>query len=211
MNESMRFDICEKCPGTKWGKKSTCSIHQLHIGKIQHCEGWDRHQVSDVKDHDGQLAFFDLEPAMEFVEKTWEDLTSFHWMVNEIDRLKKYLDQVLDDGAGIGSMVAQYGIEATLPKGQGLKLSTLSITEERYEKQIQRLKRLEAKVKMIEEAAEKITDLKERAVIECILDGEKMNFIARHVGISRQRLNEIRRSLIKKVAWELYRDELKGA
>lgn len=40
-----------------------------------------------------------------------------------------------------------------MPSGQGLKLSTLSISEERYERQRQRLENLKGKVSKINHAA----------------------------------------------------------
>lgn len=204
-------NVCAKCPGSQWGKTSMCRIHDMHIGKVQQCPEWDEYQAAQGLEYQEQLAWFDLEPAMEYVEKTWEDLTGYHWMVKEIKRIRERLDKVTMVAPEGSSLVAQYGIESVLPKGKGKKVAYLSISEERYEKELQRMKRLEAKVKRIEEAVEKITDEKERAVLSCILDGERMNFIARHVGISRQYLNEIRRKLIKKMAWELYSDELIGA
>ncbi|MFE4201107.1 hypothetical protein [Aneurinibacillus aneurinilyticus] len=201
-------EVCEKCPGTGWGKSAICRIHDMHIGKVQGCQQWDEYQVAQLKDHDGQLAWLDLEPAMEYVEKTWEDLTGYHWMIKEIERLKKDLDKVTITAPEGSALVAQYGIEATLPKGKGKKMAYLSVSEAQYERKLQRMKSLEEKVRRIQEGAEKVTCEKERAVLDCILDGERMNFIARHVGISRQYLNEIRRKLIKDMAPEIYREEL---
>lgn len=43
------------------------------------------------------------------------------------------------------------------------------------------------------------------------MDGMRMNSIARHVGVSRQRLNEIKRDIVKRMARELYSDELLGS
>ncbi len=205
-------EVCAKCPGSQWGKSAMCRIHDMHIGKVQSCPEWKGHQaIAQEEEHQEQIAWIDLEPAMEYIEKTWEDLTAYHWMIKEIERLKRDLDKVTITAPEGSALVAQYGIEATLPKGKGKKVAYLSVSEERYEKKLQRMKHLEEKVRRIQEAADKITCEKERAVIECILDGERMNFIARHVGISRQYLNEIRRKLIKKMAWELYSDELIGA
>ncbi|CEH29406.1 hypothetical protein [Aneurinibacillus migulanus] len=205
-------EVCAKCPGSQWGKSAMCRIHDMHIGKVQSCPEWEGHQaIAQEEEHQEQIAWIDLEPAMEYIEKTWEDLTGYHWMIKEIERLKRDLDKVTITAPEGSALVAQYGIEATLPKGKGKKVAYLSVSEERYEKKLQRMKHLEEKVRRIQEAADKITCEKERAVIECILDGERMNFIARHVGISRQYLNEIRRKLIKKMAWELYSDELIGA
>ncbi|MED4727231.1 hypothetical protein P9597_03565 [Aneurinibacillus migulanus] len=205
-------EVCAKCPGSQWGKSAMCRIHDMHIGKVQSGPEWEGPQaIAQEEEHQEQIAWIDLEPAMEYIEKTWEDLTEYHWMIKEIERLKRDLDKVTITAPEGSALVAQYGIEATLPKGKGKKVAYLSVSEERYEKKLQRMKHLEEKVRRIQEAADKITCEKERAVIECILDGERMNFIARHVGISRQYLNEIRRKLIKKMAWELYSDELIGA
>jgi hypothetical protein len=55
-----------------------------------------------------------------------------------------------------------------MPSGQGLKLSTLSISEERYERQRQRLENLKGKVSKINHAAvHQIVDKKECTVLEC--------------------------------------------
>ncbi|TCW39405.1 LuxR C-terminal-related transcriptional regulator [Laceyella sacchari] len=58
----------------------------------------------------------------------------------------------------------------------------------------------------VKEAAEKIEDEKERTVLECILDGERIGMIAHHVGLSWQKVNEIKRKILKKMAWEIYCD-----
>lgn len=207
-----RETVCVNCPGSLWGEKSICRIHDISIGQVEVCQEWEKVSSAGYKDHDGQLALFDLEPALEVVQKVDEDLKNYHWMVKEIDRLVGYLNSVLTGGVGGGGgLTAQYGIEATLPKGKGLKLSELKIPEEKFEKQVRRLQRLKQKVRSIDAAAEKITDEKERTVLECILEGERMNMIAIRVGISRQRLNEIKREIVKRLAVEMYGDELKGA
>lgn len=205
----LREHVCEKCPGTKWGKTTTCNVHNLHIGKIESCPQWEQQESPPLKDHDGQLALFDLEPAIEIVQKVEEELKDYHWLTREVDRLQQYLNNAIRiEGYGGGSGVSQYGIEASLPKGNGYKPSYLTIPEEKFEREVGRLKKLEEKVRRIDAAASKIEDEKERTVLECILDGVRMNMIAKHVGVSRQRLNEIKRSLVKRLAWEIYGDEL---
>ncbi|WP_436713700.1 hypothetical protein [Brevibacillus formosus] len=54
-------------------------------------------------------------------------------------------------------------------------------------------------------------DSKHRTVLECMMDGMRMNSIARHVGVSRQRLNEIKRDIVNRLARELYSEELLGS
>jgi hypothetical protein len=209
-NAELFETVCINCPGSLWGEKSICRIHNKSIGEVASCEQWTRLNTNSIKIDGGQLAFTDLEPAIEIVQKTEEDLHSYHWMFREIERLKKELNDAIKTLGPSSRLTAIYGDEAGMPQGQGLKLSTMSISEQRFDRQWRRLKKLEQKVEKINQASDQITDDKERTVLECILDGIRMNMVARHVGISRQRLNEIKRLIVKKMAWVLYEEELKG-
>jgi hypothetical protein len=203
-------NICINCPGSLWGEKSICRIHNKSIGDIASCEQWIRNESVPYKVNDGQVTFTDLEPAIEIVQKTEEDLRDYHWIVKEIERLQDYLNKAVQSFGPGSRLVTLYGLEATLPNGKGLNIDKNSITEERYERQWKRLEKLKEKVKKIDSAAKQIVDEKERTVLECILDGVRMNIVARHVGISRTRLNEIKRLIVKKMAWVLYEEELKS-
>nr|WP_285862117.1 hypothetical protein [Brevibacillus sp. MER 51] len=206
--------VCEKCPATQWGKKSICSVHNLHVGKVETCPEWDNYIIENqgLMDRSGQLAFINLEPALEVVTKVEEEIKGFNWMVKEVERLRKEIDRAISSNPMIQEkLVATYGDAAGMPSGKGLRLSTLTISEERYEKQIQRMKNLEDKVRKINEFSLNLEDDKYRTVMECMMDGMRMNSIARHVGVSRQRLNEIKRDIVKRMARELYSDELLGS
>jgi hypothetical protein len=205
MSKSELFEsVCINCPGSLWGEKSICRIHNKSIGEVTSCEEWTKNSPL-LKINNGQVAYVDLEPALEIVQKTEEDLRSYHWMIKEIDRLDNQIRRAIQiNGHGDSRLVAQYGVEATLPKGKGLKLSTMSICEEKYNRQVKRLENLEEKAMKINQALEAIEDDKERTVLECILDGERMNIIAKHVGVSRTRLNEIKRKIVIQAAKVLY-------
>lgn len=205
--------VCELCPGSLWGTKSICRIHDKPIGNMDWCQEWDKMPApAEFKEHKGQLALFDIEPALEVIQMVEEDLSNYKWMINEINRIKKYLNSVTTSGDLMGSSgVAQYGIEASLPKGKGLKLAGITIPLEKYEKTLKRLQKYESKVKQLDDVTEKLHDEKQRMVLICILEGEKMKDIAISLKVSRQRLNEIRREIVKRIAWELYEEELKGA
>jgi len=193
--------VCSGCPGTLWGEKSICRVHDKSIGQVKDCPEWQ--QESLIENKSGQLALFDLEPAIEVIQKVEEELKDYHWMVKEVDRLRKYLA-----GAGEG-LTRQYGIDSAMPKAKGGASDPVNREIERRWRQWNRLEKLEEKLKKIETATDAISDEKEKTVLECILDGERMNIIAKHVGVSRQRLNEIKRGLVKKLAWEMFGDELK--
>ncbi|MFE1630758.1 hypothetical protein ACFLFF_28855, partial [Brevibacillus reuszeri] len=192
---------------TQWGKKSFCSVHGLHAGKIESCPEWDKITVTQQgsNDDDGQLTYKNLEPAMEWVQRTEEEIRDYSFSLREIDRIKGILKD-----AGEGT-VGAYGIDASLPKGKGTtsdKTHREAVKRERY---WERLRRLEASIQRVDRGSETITDDKERAVLECIMDGVRMNMIARHVGVSRSYLNDIKRELIKKMARAMYGEDRHNA
>lgn len=198
--------VCAGCAGTCWGEKSICRVHSIPIGNVQQCQEWDKYMIGEqgLRDHNGQLAFTDLEPAMEWIQRTEEEIRDYAFSIREIKRIKQYLQD-----AGEGT-VAAYGIEAGQPKGKGStsdKTHRETVKRDRYWK---RLKSLEDSVNRVERAMDTITDDKERSVLECMIDGVRMNMIARHVGVSRSYLNEIKRDMIRKMAWAMYgEDQLK--
>ncbi|MGK5510492.1 hypothetical protein [Brevibacillus formosus] len=214
MNDKLIEKVCEKCPATQWGKKSICSVHNLHVGMIETCPEWDNYIIENqgLLDRSGQLAFINLEPALEVVQKVEEEIKDYHWMVKEVERLRKEIDKAISSNPLIQEkLVATYGDAAGMPSGKGLRLSTLTLSEERYEKQIERMKSLEEKVRQINDFTNNLEDNKYRTVLECMMDGMRMNSIARHVGVSRQRLNEIKRDIVNRLAKELYSEELLGS
>lgn len=211
MKDKLIERLCEKCPATQWGKKSFCSVHNLHVGKIETCPEWDKYLIENqgLLERGGQLAFLNLEPALEIVQKVEEEIKGYRWMVKEVERLRKEIDKAIISNPAIqAKLVATYGEAAGMPSGKGLRLSTLTTTEERYEKQVERMKSLENKVRQINDFAIGLGDSKHRTVLECMLDGMRMNRIALHVGVSRQRLNEIKREIVNQLAVAMYGDEL---
>lgn len=211
MKDKLIERLCEKCPATQWGKKSFCSVHNLHVGKIETCPEWDKYLIENqgLLERGGQLAFLNLEPAMEIVQKVEEEIKGYRWMVKEVERLRKEIDKAIISNPAIqAKLVATYGEAAGMPSGKGLRLSTLTTSEERYEKQVERMKSLENKVRQINDFAIGLGDSKHRTVLECMLDGMRMNRIALHVGVSRQRLNEIKREIVNRLAVTMYGDEL---
>ncbi|MDX8366789.1 hypothetical protein [Cytobacillus sp. IB215665] len=49
MNQAKSYEyidrICVNCPGSLWGAKSICRIHNKSIGNITSCEQWDRQLI----------------------------------------------------------------------------------------------------------------------------------------------------------------------
>jgi hypothetical protein len=196
----LREKVCENCPATCWGAKAHCQIHNMHIGKVESCPSWDKFMIEHqgLRDHGGQLAFTDLEPALEILQRTEEEIRDYNYMQIEIVRIQRYLR---DAGEG---MVAQYGIEAAMPKAQGVNGDKTHAEVARRERKWKRLLTLQETIERIHQAAETIKDEQERLVLEALLDGEKNSMIAKEIGVSRQRYYEIKRSVIIKMAWAMY-------
>ncbi|WP_258022920.1 hypothetical protein [Brevibacillus formosus] len=95
MNDKLK--VCEKCPATQWGKKSICSVYNLHVGKIETCPEWDNYIIENqgLLDRNGQLAYINLEPALEVMQKVEEEIKDYHWMVKEVERLRKEIDKAI--------------------------------------------------------------------------------------------------------------------
>ncbi|WP_164685051.1 hypothetical protein [Brevibacillus reuszeri] len=114
-------------------------------------------------------------PDAELIQRTNEEIEYYHFMISEIARLQG----VLED------------------KNKVL----VHVSKERKQK---RLRKLQETVKLIESAANSITDEREKTVLDAIMDGEKNYIIANQLGMSRQRYYEIKRSLISNMAWLMY-------
>jgi DNA-binding NarL/FixJ family response regulator len=121
-------------------------------------------------------------------------LKNYHWMVKEIQRIDKYLSETDFNGC------AQYGIEATLPKPQGIVGKALENEIIRRTNKSKRLYKYIEEVNYINERLHLITDEKEKVVLDCLLDGLSLTAVSRHLGISRQQVTDIRDNIVDKLA-----------
>jgi predicted RNase H-like nuclease (RuvC/YqgF family) len=206
--------VCANCPGSLWGEKSFCRVHQKHIGQISSCIEWEKYEADQLfKNHDGQYAFMDLEPAIEAIQRTEQDLRDYKWMVEQIKLYEEFDEYWFKNKPRevwekiISSPISKYGVEATLPKVKGVTSNPTERQARQFLRAWERAKRYEQKVKRLEEAVSKLQDERERMVAEALMDGEKLYMIAQELNVSRQTVHEIKRSVIKKLAFELYGEE----
>lgn len=111
-------------------------------------------------------------------------IKDYRWMRKEVNRLQGIL---YGHSAPMRSWgVAQYGLEAAMPKGSGGKsqaeLKRMDIREERLYK---RLERFEEAVYGLEWAADFLENEKDKVIYDCLLDRMSYRSIAYHVGITR--------------------------
>ncbi|GAB1532382.1 MULTISPECIES: hypothetical protein [Brevibacillus] len=203
--------VCEVCPATCWGKKSHCQVHDKHVGKIDSCPEWDKYmRDQEIKGQqktvstrkEGFARTSEQAPIVDFLQKAEEEIRDYNYMQIEIVRIQRFLRE-----AGEG-MVAQYGLDAGMPKGKGSNGDKTHAEVVRRERKWKRLQNLQDKIERINKAVETIPGEQERLVVEALLDGDKNNLIAKEIGVSRQRYYEIKRSAVMKMAWAMYGDQV---
>ena len=120
----------------------------------------------------------------------------YHWMKSEVYRLHQRLfGGSIFSSKSVG--VAQYGIEATLPKGSRLKShAELETLDAREERQLKRLKNLEAKVQAIERIPDYLTDDIQLIILDCMMDGMSYRAIAAHLNMNREKVREIKDEML---------------
>lgn len=119
-------------------------------------------------------------------------LRDYNWMVKEIHRLKEELKTV-----SVAS-TAQYGIEATMPKGGGISnpIEREVFSKERKQKT---LNKFQEKVRFIETHSSCINDDRELTVLNCMLDGLSIVAISQHMGFSERKVYSIKDDIVKKI------------
>lgn len=123
-----------------------------------------------------------------------ETLRDYNWMLNEIKRQRQLMDY---EG---GNLVAQSGIESTMPKAKGGTSDPVALEVVRRDKASRWVQKLEEKVLFIQKRMSVITDEREKAVLECMLDGMSMSSISNHMGLSRRHIYNIKESIVNRIA-----------
>ncbi|MBL5768399.1 helix-turn-helix transcriptional regulator [Heyndrickxia sporothermodurans] len=123
-------------------------------------------------------------------------LKDYSWMMNSIKILR---DSMKDAGEGL---TAQYGIEATLPKPQGVTSDPVYKETVRREKRYSKIAQYEKKVQVIQDRMYLISDERENEVLYWLLEGKSYRWIGMHMGLSFSHIKRIRDSIVDKLASE---------
>ncbi len=115
-------------------------------------------------------------------------------MLNEIKRQRHLLE---DAGTGLTTM---YGEEAAMPKAQGEMSDPVAREVVRRDKKHTWINRLEKKVLFVQERMSIIEDEREKAVLECLLDGMSMVAICKHMGLSRGHTYKLKDNVVDKIS-----------
>ncbi|WP_019377684.1 LuxR C-terminal-related transcriptional regulator [Virgibacillus halodenitrificans] len=125
------------------------------------------------------------------IENTLRD---YAWMINEIKRQRGILEDIGEN------VVAQSGIESAMPKAQGNTSDPVAMEVIRRDKKSKWVEKLEKKVLFIQQRIPVINEEREKAVLECMLDGMSMIAISQHMGLSRRHIYTIKNDIVDKIA-----------
>lgn len=121
-------------------------------------------------------------------------LRDYRWMLNEIKRQRELM------GIKGGNLVAQGGIESVMPKAQGITGDPVAMEVIRRDKASRWVHNLEEKVRFIQQRMKNITNERERAVLECLLDGMSMLAIGKHMGLSERHIRRLKDNIVSKMS-----------
>ena len=125
-------------------------------------------------------------------------IRDYRWMKNEVFRLQTiiYGHQVPMGSWG----VAQYGIDAAMPKGSSIRsVEEMDAMDLRDKRQWDRLKKYESYIYAIEKAPDFLAGEKNKIVFDCMLDGMSYRKIGNHLEISRDKVREVKDDIISQL------------
>lgn len=120
-------------------------------------------------------------------------LHNYHWMIQTI-ALKR--NELSDAGE---RLVAQYGIDAAMPKASGGNSDPIFHEVIRRQKAHSSIIKIEKQVRFIQKHMDAITDEKERLVLNKLLDGHSLRGIARNTGMTFSAVRTHKDNIAKKL------------
>lgn len=124
-------------------------------------------------------------------------LKDYHWMINSV----KVMRENLQDAGG--KLIAQYGIEAAMPKAQGGSSDPVYTEVVRRSKHFKTIEGYENKIMLIQKHIHVIQDVREKEVLHWILEGKGYSWIARHMGLSHTHIKRLFSSIAKQLVQDV--------
>jgi DNA-directed RNA polymerase specialized sigma subunit len=121
-------------------------------------------------------------------------LKDYYWKINSIKEFNNYFTS--------NGLVAQYGIESSLPKPRGTTSDPVNREMERRQKRRRTIAQYELDVAIIQDRMNVITDEREIEVLNWLLDGKSYRWIGNHMGLSFSHIKRIRDSIVEQLANE---------
>ncbi|MFJ5565225.1 MULTISPECIES: sigma-70 family RNA polymerase sigma factor [Lysinibacillus] len=125
-------------------------------------------------------------------------IKDFKWMRNEVQRLQKLLYGQSLPIQNWG--VAQYGVEAAMPRGsKGKSMAEIKRIESLEEKRNNRLRRYETEVYLLETLGDTLQNETQKVIYDCLLEGMSYREIALHLMISKDNVQRQKKDIIQQL------------
>ncbi|SET94987.1 hypothetical protein SAMN05421676_11225 [Salinibacillus kushneri] len=124
----------------------------------------------------------------------------YHWRKKELDRLENMLWGGYSKGPSAG-LVAQYGIEAVLPKpNTSIKSQAeLKDMDAREKRLYERWKAYEKNVTAIEMMEDYLEDEQQVIILDCMMEGMSYRSIADHLSVNRNKIREMKEDMLSQI------------
>lgn len=153
-----------------------------------------------------QLTFLDMEPAMEAIQYVEDMLRrDYQEMLVDIAALEKELSEA---GEGV---VGSYGDPNAGIRAAFKNSDKTGAEVARREKKWRRLEQMRESIAEFDAAIEALFDRRERTLALLLaVDGLTVKDAARSMRLCRQRVHEIKNSMVRKLAWHIIDSKPKG-
>lgn len=123
-------------------------------------------------------------------EKLEQWIKDYRWMINTVEQLQM-------EYRYNGAKIAQYGIEATLPKASGQTSDVVFTEVVRRNKHLKRINEYIFKIQEVQKRVDKVTEPREAEVLYWLLEGKSMRWIGQHMALSHVSIKNIKESIIE--------------
>lgn len=117
-------------------------------------------------------------------------IKDYRWMINTVEELQSELDFK-------GAKIAQYGVEASLPKASGQTSDVVFSEVNRRMNHLKRINEYIFKIQEVQKRVEKVTEPREIEVLFWLLEGKSMRWIGHHMALSHVTIKNIKESILK--------------
>lgn len=125
-------------------------------------------------------------------------IRDYRWMKNEVARLQTLIYGYHPPMSSWG--VAQYGIDAAMPKGSSIRSAAeMEAMDLRDKRQWDRLKKYEAYIYAVEKAPDFLAGEKNKIVFDCMLEGMSYRKIGTHLEMSRDKVRDVKDDIISQL------------
>ena len=125
-------------------------------------------------------------------------IRDYNWMKKEVVRLQRIIYGGTIPMINWG--VAQYGVEATMPRGsKGKSHAELEAMDIREKRQIQRLETYQRYIYALEKAVDVLEDERQKIIYDCLLDEMTYRQIAVHLSVSKDYIQIQKQNIVRQI------------